>query len=238
MLPKASGSGAAGTGSRTAVQDRMLLHVLTDRTLALGRTDAAIVSAAILGGATVIQLRGKQLTGADLVHTGRRLAAMCRAAGVVFIVNDRLDVALAVESDGAHIGQDDLPPRDARRLLGPDRLLGVSVCSVDEAVRAVAAGADYLGVGPVFETATKRDAGPVMGLDAVTRISQAVSVPVVAIGGITAANAGLVIAAGAAGVAVISAIVAAPDVGAATLELRRALLPRASQSPTVQESTR
>ncbi len=206
-----------------AIRDRLLLHVLTDRALSRGRTDPEVAAAALAGGATVVQLRGKTLSGAELVRTGRQLRDLTRVHGGLLIVNDRVDVALAVDADGAHVGQDDLLARDARRLLGPDRLLGVSARSVEEAVRAQRDGADYIGFGPVFSTTTKEDAGAPSGLDELRRASRAVAIPVVAIGGITPHNAGLVRAAGAAGVAVISAVVGAPDIAEATRTLRRAI---------------
>ncbi len=206
-----------------AIRDRLLLHVLTDRALSRGRTDPEVAAAALAGGATVVQLRGKTLSGAELVRAGRQLRDLTRVHGGLLIVNDRVDVALAVDADGAHVGQDDLLARDARRLLGPDRLLGVSARSVEEAVRAQRDGADYIGFGPVFSTTTKEDAGAPSGLDELRRASRAVAIPVVAIGGITPHNAGLVRAAGAAGVAVISAVVGASDIAEATRTLRRAI---------------
>ncbi|HZS91350.1 MAG TPA: thiamine phosphate synthase [Chloroflexota bacterium] len=206
-----------------AIRDRLLLHVLTDRALSRGRTDPEVAAAALAGGATVVQLRGKTLSGAELVRAGRQLRDLTRVHGGLLIVNDRVDVALAVDADGAHVGQDDLLARDARRLLGSDRLLGVSARSVEEAVRAQRDGADYIGFGPVFSTTTKEDAGAPSGLDELRRASRAVAIPVVAIGGITPHNAGLVRAAGAAGVAVISAVVGAPDIAEATRTLRRAI---------------
>lgn len=206
-----------------AIRNRLLLHVLTDRALSRGRTDPEVAAAALAGGATVVQLRGKTLSGAELVRTGRQLRDLTRVHGGLLIVNDRVDVALAVDADGAHVGQDDLLARDARRLLGSDRLLGVSARSVEEAVRAQRDGADYIGFGPVFSTTTKEDAGAPSGLDELRRACRAVAVPVVAIGGITPDNARLVRATGAAGVAVISAVVGAPDIAAATRTLRRAI---------------
>ncbi len=206
-----------------AIRDRLLLHVLTDRALSRGRTDPEVAAAALAGGATVVQLRGKTLSGAELVRAGRQLRDLTRVHGGLLIVNDRVDVALAVDADGAHVGQDDLLARDARRLLGSDRLLGVSARSVEEAVRAQRDGADYIGFGPVFSTTTKEDAGAPSGLDELRRASRAVAIPVVAIGGITPHNAGLVRAAGAAGVAVISAVVGASDIAEATRTLRRAI---------------
>ncbi len=199
------------------------LYVVTDRALAGGRRLDEVVRAAIAGGATVIQLREKEAPAGEVFRLGLALRAITRNAGVPFIVNDRLDLALALEADGAHVGQDDLPAREARRLLGPGRILGVSVETVEQAVRAVEEGADYLGAGSVFSTATKPDAGDPIGLEGLARICRAVRVPVVAIGGINPGNAGEVIASGAAGVAVVSAVMAAPDVEATTRALRRAI---------------
>jgi len=207
-----------------ALHDRLRLHVLTDRALSRGRSTAEVVTAALAGGATVVQLRDKERTGTALVGVGRHLRALTRAQGGLLIVNDRVDVALALDADGAHVGQDDLPAREVRRLLGPDRLLGVSARTVEEAVRAAGEGADYIGFGPVFPTATKGDAGPPRGLEDLRRACHAVAVPVVAIGGITPDNVGAALAAGAAGVAVIAAVVAAPDMMAATRALRQAIV--------------
>jgi thiamine-phosphate diphosphorylase len=206
-----------------AIRERLRLHVLTDRALSRGRPDAEVAAAALAGGATIVQVRGKDCTGAELVRVGHQARDLTRRHGGLLIVNDRVDVALAVSADGAHVGQDDLPARDARLLLGPDRLLGVSARTVDEAVRAARDGADYIGFGPVFSTATKGDAGAARGLEELSRACRAVAVPIVAIGGITADNAVAVIAAGAAGVAVIAAVVTAPDMTAATRALLQAI---------------
>ncbi|MBX6377239.1 MAG: thiamine phosphate synthase [Clostridia bacterium] len=207
------------------------VYVITDAHLVPGRDHVALARAAVAGGASAIQLRDKTARVADLCAWARAMADVCRSAGVPFIVNDRTDVALATDADGVHVGQDDLPVALARKILGPSRLLGVSVDNPEEARRAAAAGADYVGAGSVFATATKPDAGPVIGLEGLRAICEAVGIPVIAIGGITAANAAACIAAGAAGVAVVSAVVAAPDVEAATRELaqtvRRAKAERA-----------
>jgi len=206
-----------------ALHDGLRLHVLTDRALSRGRSTAEVVTAALAGGATVVQLRDKERTGATLVRVGHHLRALTRARGGLLIVNDRVDVALAIDADGAHVGQDDLPAREARRVLGPDRLLGVSARTVEEAVRAAGEGADYIGFGPVFPTTTKGEAGPPRGLEDLRRACRAVAVPIVAIGGITPDNVGDVLVAGAAGVAVIAAVVTAPDIAAATRTLREAI---------------
>lgn len=188
------------------------LYVLTDPLLSRGRSHFEVVKAALAGGATSIQFRDKNLGTRAFLEVGGQLRHACRVAGVSFIVNDRLDLALALEADGVHLGPDDLPPPIARRLVGPDFIMGVSVDNVEEALQAVAAGATYLGAGPVFPTRTKLNTGPVMGLEGLARIVKAVPVPVVGIGSIKPANLARVIATGAAGAAVISAAVGAEDI--------------------------
>jgi thiamine-phosphate diphosphorylase len=140
---------------------------------------------------------------------------------VLFVVNDRVDLALALEADGVHVGVTDLPVAETRRLVGDQLVVGFSPETLEQALEAEAAGADYLGVGPVYPTVTKPDAGPAVGLEHVQRIAAAVRIPVVGIGGITAENAGAVIRAGAVGVAVISAVVGADDVRLAAAQLRK-----------------
>lgn len=188
-----------------------------------GRGHLEVARAALAGGATLVQLRDKGATAAALFRLAAALLPLCRQAGVPLVVNDRLDVALAAGADGVHLGQDDLPAAEARRLLGPDRILGVSAATPAEARAAEQAGADYVGVGPVFPTATKPDAGEAVGLKALAAVRAAVAIPVLAIGGITAANAGAAVAAGADGVAVISAVSRAPDMAAAVRDLARAV---------------
>lgn len=210
-------------GRREALARRLRLYVLTDEGLSRGRPTDQVVAEAIAGGATAIQLRGKDWGGRRLVEVGHRLRALTREAGVLFFVNDRLDVALAVGADGVHLGQDDLPLAEARRIAGPDFLIGISVEDEAQALAAEAGGADYLGAGTVYPTGSKADAGEPIGLDGLARIARRVRIPVVAIGGIHAGNAPDVMRAGAAGVAVISAVVAAPDVRAAARALRGAV---------------
>ncbi|MEF3273818.1 MAG: thiamine phosphate synthase [Chloroflexus sp.] len=196
------------------------LYVITDAGLARGRSHQTVLEAAIAGGATVVQYREKAASTRQMVTEARELRELAQRAGVPLIVNDRIDVALAVDADGVHIGQDDMPVRLARQLIGPDKILGVSVSTLDEARQAVADGADYLGVGPIFATPTKPDAAPPIGMDGLRQICQHISIPIVAIGGINATNAAEAIAAGADGVAVVSAIVAATDVTEAARQLR------------------
>lgn len=153
-----------------------------------------------------------------MLELGQAIMGVTRIGGVPLIVNDRVDVALALDAAGAHVGQSDLPAPAARRLLG-SRLLGVSASNLEEALQAETGGADYLGVGPVFATPSKADAGEALGLGKLTEIVRRVAIPVVAIGGISIENAGSVIEAGASGIAVIGAIVAAGDPERAAREL-------------------
>jgi thiamine-phosphate pyrophosphorylase len=199
------------------------LYLVTDAGLSQGRSHAEVVEAAIRGGVTVVQYREKSAPTRRMIEEAREIRQLCRAAGVPFIVNDRVDVALAVDADGVHVGQDDMPAAVARRLIGKGRILGVSAGNVEEARKAVVDGADYIGASPVFATPTKPDAPQAMGIEGLRKLARAVGIPVVAIGGMNAGNAASIMAAGAAGGAVISAIVAAPDVEAAARAIRAAV---------------
>jgi thiamine-phosphate pyrophosphorylase len=200
------------------------LHVLTDRKTSRGRSHLQVAEAAITGGADVLQLRDKEASSGQLYREALLLRKLTRDAKVPFIVNDRLDIALAVDADGLHVGQTDLPASVARRILGPGKILGVSVETVEEAIRAEKDGADYLGVGPVFEArGTKPDTCEPLGVDCIARIRLHCRLPIVAIGGINAENARKVREAGADGAAVISAIVSADDISQATRKLKRIL---------------
>ncbi|WP_434075036.1 thiamine phosphate synthase [Moorella naiadis (nom. illeg.)] len=200
------------------------LYVIITTKLGGGRPTLELVQAALAGGATAIQLREKDLPAREQVELGLAIRELTRAAGATFIINDRLDVAQAVAADGLHIGQEDLPAPVARKLLGPDKILGVSTGTVAEARQAEADGADYLGVGSIYATGSKGDAGEPIGPAGLRAIKEAVKIPVVGIGGINASNAAAVIAAGAAGVAVISAVISAPDVAAAARRLREVVI--------------
>lgn len=200
------------------------LYVLTDVTLAPGRSHADIVRGALAGGADAVQIRDKGSTAANLGRVVAECQPMARKFGAALFVNDRVDVALIFGADGAHVGQEDLPARAARRLLKPPALLGVSAGTLEEAKRAVRDGADYVGVGPIFATATKPDAGTPIGPEGLAAIVRAVAVPVVAIGGIDHENVVAVGAAGAAGAAVVSAVVTAPDMAAAARALKQRFL--------------
>lgn len=203
---------------------RWRIYVITDERLSRGRSHLEIAAAAIRGGADAIQLRDKEASGGQLCEAAAALRALTRTAKVPFLVNDRLDVAMAADADGVHVGQEDLPASAAREILGPGKILGVSAETVEEALLAEREGADYLGVGPVFEArGTKPDAGGPKGLDLIARIRAATRLPIVAIGGINAGNVLQVRHAGADAVAVISAIVAADDVEEATRRMKEAI---------------
>lgn len=186
------------------------LYVILDRAAARGRALDGVLEGAIAAGCRMVQLREKEWPSGTLLPLAQRLLARCRAAGVTFIVNDRLDLALALEADGVHLGQDDLPPRLARPLLRPGMLLGVSTHSAEQARAAQAAAADYVAVGSIFPTATKTGF-ELVGPGLLRELRGEIRLPLIAIGGITAANVGEAIRAGADGVAVISAVCGAPD---------------------------
>lgn len=195
------------------------VYVLTDPDLRPDRDAEAIAQAALAGGATVVQLRDKRLATPDLIALAKRLNRMTKTANALFIVNDRVDVALAADADGVHLGPDDMPPEEARRLLGPRRLVGVSVGTLQEA-RLAAPWASYLGVGAIFGSSTKGDAGPPVGVARIREIGRAFpQLPLVAIGGIHSDNIAHVAQAGAAAAAVVSAVVGQPDMRQATRNL-------------------
>lgn len=196
------------------------LYVITDEQIGHGLSHAELARRAVAGGADTIQLRDKRLSGRDLLIVASAIREVTRDAGALFVVNDRLDVALAAGADGVHLGESDLPIEHARRIAPPGFIIGASVGSVATAVRAGAAGADYVALSPTFSTASKDDAGPGHGLAMLSAIRSAVSLPLVAIGGITPGNVADVIAAGADGIAVISAVVGEDDVTAAARDLR------------------
>ncbi|MEN6521983.1 MAG: thiamine phosphate synthase [Armatimonadota bacterium] len=201
------------------------LYVITDGRFEPDRGHIAITAAAIAGGAPVVQLRETNLADRDLLEVARRIRTLTLDAGITFIINNRLDIAIACNADGLHIGQDDFPASAARKILGPSAIIGVSTSNVEEALKAETDGADYVGVGPVFSTMTKLDAGEAVGLETVTRIKQAVRLPVVAIGGISISNIRSVALAGADSAAVISAVTGAPDMAGAVKALSEEFRP-------------
>lgn len=196
------------------------LYLVTDRKILAGRDLCGCVEQAIRGGVTLVQLREKAVSTQEFYQIASKVKQLTDSYKVPLIINDRLDIALAVEASGLHIGQDDMPAEVARRLLGPNKILGVSVSSVEEARTAVQGGADYLGVGAVFPTLSKADADAV-SLEELARIKQSVAVPVVAIGGIATDNLAKVRAAGVDGAAVISAILGCQDCRGAAEGLAR-----------------
>lgn len=198
---------------------KMDLHVLTDKRLAKGRSHLDVVREAIEGGAPVIQLRDKEANSRQLIDIGQQLRSLTREKGVILIINDRVDIALAVEADGVHVGPEDMPVHLARKVLGPHAIIGASAGTLEEALQAEEEGASYLGVGSIFATSTKSDAGAPVGTRLLTEIKAHVKIPVVAIGGINHGNVEEVLRAGADGVAVVSAVVGAEDIKEATRSL-------------------
>jgi thiamine-phosphate pyrophosphorylase len=195
------------------------VYLITDRALSGARGVLETVEAAIAGGATMVQLRDPEAKTRALVEEARAIHALTRPAGVPFIVNDRIDVALAAGADGVHVGQADMTVADVRALIGPKPILGLSITSEADLDVSDLRGVDYLGVGPVFQTSTKPDAAPPINVGGLEAIVARTKVPIVAIGGLHAGNAADAIAAGAHGIAVVSAICAALDAEAATREL-------------------
>jgi thiamine-phosphate pyrophosphorylase len=182
-----------------------------------------IVHVALDAGVRLFQLRMKTPETRRLYETAAVVCPLVQKGGGTFIVNDRVDVAAAVGADGVHLGQEDLPLADARKILGPDRLIGISTHTLAQALEAEAGGADYIGFGPVFPTTTKKSPDPVVGVAGLREVRARVKIPIVAIGGITPKNAAEVRAAGAECCAVVSAVLSAPDPGKAIAELVRAI---------------
>ncbi len=200
-------------------RELLRLYLVTDRGLSMGRDMVDIVREAVAGGVTMVQLREKDCPMRDFVALGRELVALLRPLGVPLIINDRVDVALACDADGVHIGQSDMPFDIARRLLGPDRIIGLSVESMDDIVAANALDVDYVGVSPVFATSTKTDTARPFGLDGLREAVRLSVHPTVAIGGMNARTAADVMACGTDGIAVVSAIVSAESPREAAREL-------------------
>lgn len=198
------------------------LYVVTDREQAGDRGVPSVVREAIAGGATIVQLRDKHASTRDLVEMARELIAICRPAGVPLLVNDRVDVALVAEADGVHLGQSDMELKDARRLMGNDCIIGVSVRDEAEVFEAQRDGASYVAANGVWATDTKTDFGVPLGDDGLRRLVAASKLPMVAIGGITVRQAPSLAAAGCAGIAVVSAVMKASNPREAAAALRKA----------------
>ena len=197
----------------------LLLYAVTDRNWLGGHTLYQDVEAAIKGGATFVQLREKKLDEEHFLEEAKEIKELCRRYHVPFVINDNVDIALAMDADGVHVGQSDMEAGSVREKLGPDKIIGVSAQTVEQAVLAQQRGADYLGVGAVFPTGSKDDAVEVSH-DTLRAICEAVDIPVIAIGGISAENVKELADSGICGIAVISAIFAQPDIEAATKELK------------------
>ena len=196
------------------------LYICTDRTLMSSLTIEASVEQAILGGADVIQLRDKHASARELYNMACSVKKVTDTYHIPLIINDRADIAAAVDAAGVHLGQSDMPILAARGILGPDKIIGVSAATVAEAQSAEAQGADYLGIGAIYTTVTKQNTRPVT-LPLLKEIKQSVGIPMVAIGGIHADNAAEVAATGVDGIAVVSAVVAQPDVAEAARNMKR-----------------
>jgi thiamine-phosphate pyrophosphorylase len=197
------------------------LYLVTDAELSRGRSLREIVTEAIRGGVTVVQYREKRAGTRRMIAEAQELCDLCRTYHIPVIINDRIDVALAVDAEGVHVGQEDMPAGLARKLIGPGRILGVSVENAAQARLAAAEGADYVGAGPIFATPTKPDASSPIGVEGLEEITRTCLLPVVAIGGVNATNVAAMIGAGAAGLAVVSAIVCAKSVEGAARELQQ-----------------
>jgi thiamine-phosphate pyrophosphorylase len=210
-----------------APEIRYGLYVVTDEKLSCGLTHSEMARLALEGGADVIQLRDKEMEGRKLLEHAVEIRKLTRKAGALFIVNDRLDIALASKADGVHLGQEDMPVKAARKLCPKRFIIGVTAHDVAESVRAEKEGADYIGLSPIFQTGSKGDAGTACGVAMIRKVKEKLWIPVVAIGGIGPSNAEEVLEAGADGLAVISAVVSQKDVAGAAKRLK-ALIEKSS----------
>ena len=187
------------------------LYLVTDRSLSLGRPLETVVEEAVRGGVTMVQLREKDASTLDFYNLAMRLKSILKSYNVPLIINDRLDIALACDAEGLHVGQSDMPYAVARKLLGKDKIIGLSVESIQDAIDANNLDVDYIGISPVFGTQTKTDTAPALGLEGIREITRISGHPSVGIGGINLTNAQDIIQAGADGISVVSAIMSASD---------------------------
>ena len=197
----------------------LLVYAVTDRRWLDGESLYSQVEKALKGGTTFVQLREKDLDEAHFLEEAKEIKALCKKYEVPFVINDNVEIALSMDADGVHVGQSDMEAGDVRAKLGPDKIIGVSAQTVEQALRAQERGADYLGVGAVFATGSKEDAVEV-DHETLRAICEAVQIPVIAIGGITKENVKELSGSGICGIAVISALFAQPDIEAATKELK------------------
>jgi thiamine-phosphate pyrophosphorylase len=205
------------------------LHVLTDTVLQSRFSHLELARMAIRGSADTIQFRQKMGATREIIEIVRQLKQLCADSSVTLIVNDRVDVAIAADADGVHLGQDDFPIPLARKMLGDSRVIGGSAATLEEAQKCLAEGADYIGFGPVYPTTSKADTDPVTGIKLLKQTVEAIPLPIIAIGGISADNTPEVIRAGAQGIAVISAVCCQEDPEQATRALRQALQEKTSR---------
>ena len=199
------------------------LHVLTDTELQSRFSHVELAKLAIKGGADILQFRQKIGTTREMIEICREIKRLCEDSDVMFIVNDRVDVAIASEADGVHLGQEDFPIPLARKLLGETAIIGGSAVTLEEAQECLSEGADYIGFGPVYPTTSKNDVGPVTGIEILKEVVNTISIPIIAIGGVTVENTPEVIRAGAQGIAVISAVCCQENPEQATRDLSQAL---------------
>lgn len=202
------------------MRDKLKLYLVTDRELSLGRSLEEVVSEAVAGGATIVQLREKKTSTGEFIELAFRLKEILKPYNIPLIINDRVDVALAVDADGVHIGQSDMPYELARKLLGPHKIIGLSVENMDDLIKANELDVDYVGISPVYGTPTKTDTAEPFGLEGLKEAVKLSKHPTVAIGGMNAKTIGDVMATGTNGVAVVSAICSATNIAKATAELK------------------
>lgn len=202
------------------LRDSLVLYAVTDRMWLNGRTLKEQVEEALRGGVTMVQLREKELPENEFEKEALEIKELCRKYNVPFIINDNVNLAVKVNADGVHVGQSDMKALDVRKILGPDKIIGVTAKTVDQAVKAMEAGADYLGSGAVFGSSTKTDTER-LDHNILRQICESVTIPVVAIGGITAENVEELKGRKIAGVAVVSAVFGQPDIESATKELKK-----------------
>ncbi|MDO9390239.1 MAG: thiamine phosphate synthase [bacterium] len=198
------------------------LYPVTDQGLSLGRTDLEVLDGLIAGGARIVQLREKHISKKDLYHLAHAFRQKTSKAGVLLIINDHLDIALACGADGVHLGQDDLPPAAAKEL-APELIIGVSTHNLEEALKAQEQGADYVNIGPIFATQTKELSMKPLGPEAIKEIAPQLKIPFTVMGGINRSNIQEVLQAGAGKIAVVTAVTKAGDIGQAVQELRKTI---------------
>ncbi len=199
------------------------LHIITDTALQSRFSHVELTELAIAGGADTIQFRSKSGSVREQIETAFAMNKICKKAGIPLIINDRVDVALAVEADGVHLGQDDFPISMARKILGHERIIGGSAGNMMEAEICLKEGADYIGSGPVYQTGSKKDAGPATGVESFKRLAGKIPIPFLAIGGVSAGNIQEILNAGAHGAAVISAVCLSDDPESATRDIKKLL---------------